>query len=58
LAVAVVWGIHELAARLLVPTRFFSLGQVAAGVAAGGVLGLVGSWVAVNRHLRALWRAG
>jgi cell division transport system permease protein len=57
-AVAVVWGLHGMAARLLVPTRFFSIGQMAVGVAAGGILGLVGSWVSVNRHLRALWRTG
>jgi cell division transport system permease protein len=55
LAVALVWGVHLLAARLLVPTRYFSAWQVAAGVAAGGLLGLLGSWVSVNRHLRALW---
>ncbi len=55
LAVALVWGVHLLAARLLVPTRYFSGWQVAAGVAAGSLLGLLGSWVSVNRHLRALW---
>jgi len=26
------------------------------GIAAGGVLGLLGSWVSVGRHLRQVWR--
>ncbi len=30
--------------------------QAMLGIAAGGVLGLVGSWLSVGRHLRHVWR--
>jgi len=57
LAVAATWGVHLAATALLVPTRFFPGWQLAAAVLAGGMLGLLGSWLSVNRHLRALWHA-
>jgi cell division transport system permease protein len=54
LAAGIAWGVHLLAARLLVPTRFFSMGHLLLGIVGGGLLGLLGSWVSVNRHLRNL----
>jgi cell division transport system permease protein len=36
--------------------QFFTAEQVMLGIAAGGVLGLVGSWLSVGRHLRRVWR--
>jgi cell division transport system permease protein len=36
--------------------QFFAAEQVMLGIAAGGVLGLVGSWLSVGRHLRRAWR--
>lgn len=56
LAVAATWGVHLAASALLVPTRFFPGWQLGVAVLAGGVLGLLGSWLSVNRHLQALWR--
>jgi cell division transport system permease protein len=56
LAMGTVWGVHLAASQLLVPTRFFAPWQVAVGLAAGALLGLAGSWMAVHRHLRALWQ--
>ena len=42
--------------RSLVATEFFSPPQVALFVVAGTLIGCVGSWVSVGRHLRQSWR--
>jgi cell division transport system permease protein len=56
LAVAMAWGTSTLVTRSLLETRFFETSQVLMGIAAGGVLGLLGSWLSVGRHLRQVWR--
>jgi len=56
LAIALTWGTNELITRNLLTTTFFSREQMLLGIGAGGLLGLVGSWVSVGRHLRHLWR--
>lgn len=56
LAVALAWGTNTLVNRSLMATKFFSTEQVLLGILAGGVLGLLGSWISVGRHLRRVWR--
>ena len=56
IAVLLSWGANGMVSRNLVTTQFFSTSQIALGVIAGAVLGLVGSWISVGRHLRHLWR--
>ncbi|WP_434480954.1 cell division protein FtsX [Gemmatimonas sp.] len=56
LAVAMSWGTTKLLAQSLMQAQFFSRDQVLLGILAGGVLGLLGSWLSVGRHLRQVWR--
>jgi cell division transport system permease protein len=56
LAVLMAWGAVQLVSRSLMAAQFFTTQQALLGVAAGGVLGLVGSWLSVGRHLRRVWR--
>jgi cell division transport system permease protein len=56
LAVLLTWSTHAAVSRNLLATEFFSGPQVALGVAAGALIGLLGSLVSVERHLRRVWR--
>ncbi len=56
LAVVMSWSTTKLLAQSLMQTQFFTSDQVLLGILAGGVLGLLGSWVSVGRHLRQVWR--
>lgn len=56
IAVAVAWGTVQLVSRHLMTAQFYTPEQAWLGIAAGGVLGLVGSWLSVGRHLRRVWR--
>ncbi len=56
LAVVMSWSTTKLLAQSLMQTQFFTSEQVLLGILAGGVLGLLGSWVSVGRHLRQVWR--
>lgn len=56
LALAMAWGTTSLLTASLMRTQFFTGQQMLLGVAAGGVLGLLGSWFSVGRHLRQVWR--
>jgi len=56
LAVVLTWAAHSAVSRTLVETAFFGIDQLALGVLAGALLGLLGSFVSVGRHLRAVWR--
>jgi cell division transport system permease protein len=50
------WTAVQLVSKNLMAAQFFNAEQVMLGIAAGGVLGLVGSWLSVGRHLRRVWR--
>jgi len=50
------WSAVQLVSTNLMAARFFNAEQVMLGIAAGGLLGLAGSWVSVGRHLRRVWR--
>ena len=52
LALLLVWVANGLVSRYLVQTAFFETRHVLVGIAAGAVLGLVGSAFSVGRHLR------
>lgn len=56
LAVAMSWGTTMILGQSLMKTQFFDARQIALGIVAGGLLGLLGSWVSVGRHLRQVWR--
>jgi len=56
LAVVLAWGTATLVSRNLMATTFFTGEQVMLGIFAGGMLGLVGSWLSVGRHLSQVWR--
>lgn len=56
LAVAMSYGTTVLLGSALMKTEFFDARQMMLGIGAGGLLGLVGSWVSVGRHLRQVWR--
>ncbi len=56
LALTMAWGTTSLLTASLMRTQFFTGQQMLLGVAAGGVLGLLGSWFSVGRHLRQVWR--
>lgn len=56
IAAALAWTAVQLVSKHLMAAQFFAAEQVMLGIAAGGVLGLVGSWLSVGRHLRRAWR--
>ena len=56
IAAVLSWAAVQLVSMKLMGAQFFSAQQVVLGIAAGGLLGLVGSWVSVGRHLRRVWR--
>jgi len=56
IAAALAWSANGLISRSLVVTQFFSSQQVALGIVVGAVIGFVGSWISVGRHLRQAWR--
>lgn len=56
LAVAMAWATTRILAQSLMQTQFFTVQQMLLGIVAGGLLGLLGSWFAVGRQLRQVWR--
>lgn len=56
IATALAWAANSVVSRNLIATQFFDSRQIAAGILAGALLGLVGSWISVGRHLRHVWR--
>ena len=58
MALLLTWVTSLLVSSTVMQTRFFSVGQMALGILAGGLLGLLVSWASVGRHLRHIWREG
>ena len=56
IAALLAWAAVQLVSKNLMAAQFFNADQVMLGIAAGGALGLVGSWLSVGRHLRRVWR--
>ena len=56
LAVGLAWGARQLVARMVLESAFFTPLQIAGGIAVGGALGCLASWLSVGRHLRRVWR--
>lgn len=55
LALLLSWFAHRAINQSLMETQFFSTNQMLLGVAAGGIIGLLGSWMSVGRQLRRVW---
>ena len=53
-ALGLSYGAYALIDAYLIQAAFFTAAQAVSGVAAGGVLGLLGSLVSVGRHLRSV----
>jgi cell division transport system permease protein len=51
-ALLLTWVTSTLVSSTVMQTRYFSFGQMLLGLLAGGVLGLLVSWLSVGRHLR------
>ena len=51
-ALLLTWVTSTLVSSTVMQTRYFSVGQMLLGLLAGGVLGLLVSWLSVGRHLR------
>ncbi len=56
IAALLAWTAVQLVSKNLMAAQFFNAEQVMLGIGAGGLLGLVGSWLSVGRHLRRVWR--
>ena len=56
LAVGLTYGTSRLVTSMLMQAEFFNRDQLLLFIAAGGLLGCVGSWLSVGRHLRQVWR--
>ncbi len=56
LAAMLSWATVQVVSKNLMVAQFFTANQVMLGIAAGSVLGLLGSWLSVGRHLRRVWR--
>jgi cell division transport system permease protein len=54
LALLLTWGANAVIGRFVFSSAFFDARLAAAGVAAGAVIGLVGSAVSVGRHLKSV----
>lgn len=54
LALALTWVSFSLITRFVITAQFFDVRLVIAGVAAGAVLGFIGSALSVSRHLRSV----
>jgi cell division transport system permease protein len=55
IALLLAWLANRMVSEAFMQTQFFDARQMLLGVAAGAVLGLVGSFVSVGRHLRRVW---
>lgn len=55
IALGLAYAANRLVARSFMSTDFFTTDQMLLGVLAGAVIGLLGSWISVGRHLRKVW---
>lgn len=54
-ALMMAWAANSAVSRNFLQTEFYTSNQMVLGVLAGGVIGLLGSWLSVGRHLRRVW---
>lgn len=52
LALLLTWGAHRLVNQYVIETVFFDWRTASIGIAAGGLLGLLGSMLSIGRHLK------
>jgi cell division transport system permease protein len=56
LALLLAYTANRAVAQSFMQTQFFSTNQMLLGVFAGAIIGLLGSWISVGRHLRRVWQ--
>lgn len=56
LAIGLAWSANGAISRSFLKTEFFTSQQMVLGVVAGALIGLLGSWISVGRHLRRVWQ--
>jgi cell division transport system permease protein len=56
IAVLLSWSTNRLVSRSFMQTEFFTAEQMLLGIVAGAMIGLLGSWISVGRHLRRVWQ--
>ena len=56
IALFLLYSANRVVSRSFLQTEFFTNEQMALGVLAGAIIGLLGSWMSVGRHLRRVWQ--
>ncbi len=56
IALALAYTANSVISRNFMRTEFFSTQQMLLGLGAGALIGLLGSWISVGRHLRKVWQ--
>jgi len=56
IALLLAWAANRVVSRSFMETEFFTTQQMLLGILAGAVIGLLGSWLSVGRHLRRVWQ--
>jgi cell division transport system permease protein len=56
IALGMAYLANNVVSRSFMRTEFFTTDQMLLGVLAGAVIGLLGSWISVGRHLRKVWQ--
>ncbi len=56
IALLLSWSANRVVAQSVMQTTFFTTTQMLLGVLAGAMIGLLGSWLSVGRHLRKVWQ--
>lgn len=56
IALTLSYSANTLISRSFMRTEFFTTQQMLLGVLAGAVIGLLGGWISVGRHLRKVWQ--
>jgi cell division transport system permease protein len=56
IALLLLWSANRVVSRSFLQTEFFTTEQMALGVVAGAIIGLLGSFMSVGRHLRRVWQ--
>lgn len=54
-ALLMAWAANTAVSKNFLHTEFYTSSQMLLGVLAGGVIGLLGSWLSVGRQLRRVW---
>lgn len=56
IALTLLWMTNRVVTQSFMETTFFTTQQMLLGVLAGALIGVLGSWLSVGRHLRRVWQ--